>query len=620
MEKEYEYIVVGSGAGGGPVAANLARAGRKVLLLEAGGAPDNYLYQVPAFHATASEEPGMSWHFFVRHYADPAQQRQDTKAVERDGGPRVFYPRAGTLGGCTAHNAMIFAYPFNSDWDEIAELTGDRSWRAKAMRRYFVRLELCRYRTIQAFLQWLFRSNPSRHGFAGWLGSDEADPELLLGDDEMLKLVKRTALFNLLREGRWLQRILRFVTTLGDPNDWRSVKRRADGLRLTPLSTFRGARNGSRERVLEAQKEFPENLTVRLGALATRVLFEDEGKGSNRAVGVEYLEGAHLYRADPLHGNGDGGGTLRQARASREVILAGGAFNTPQLLQLSGIGPADLLAEHGIPVRVDLPGVGANLQDRYEISVVQRMKKPFSMLEGALVRPPRPGDPPDPHWDEWLDERTGIYTINGAVLSILKRSTPEQHDPDLFLFGLVSDFHGYYPGYSQGVREKVSRYFTWGILKGRTHYSGRVAIRSRDPREPPDVDFHYFPAGDPGTEADLDAMVHGVRFVRSLGASYRHLVAEEAVPGPGVETPEQLRAFIRNEAWGHHASCTCKIGRSGDPMAVVDSRFRVRGTEGLRVVDASVFPRIPGLFVVSAVYMIAEKASDDILADAEDRA
>src|SRR5688572_8932134 len=111
-------------------------------------------------------------------------------------------------------------------------------------------------------------------------------------------------------------------------------------------------------------------------------------------------------------------------------------------------------------------------------------------------------------------------------------------------------------------------------------------------------------------------MVHGVQFVRGLGASYRHLVAEEVVPGPDFATPEQVREFVRNEAWGHHASCTCKIGRDDDPMAVLDSRFRVRGTQGLRVVDASVFPRIPGLFVVSAVYMIAEKASDAILADA----
>jgi choline dehydrogenase len=215
-----------------------------------------------------------------------------------------------------------------------------------------------------------------------------------------------------------------------------------------------------------------------------------------------------------------------------------------------------------------------------------------------------------------VEEKKGIYTINGAVLSILKRSTRDAHDPDLFLFGLVSDFHGYYPGYSKDVRERASRYFTWGILKARTHNTGRVAIRSRDPRDPPHVDFAYFPAGSPGTEADLGALVHGLQFLRGVAASYRHLVEEEVVPGPGVATPEQLREFVRNEAWGHHASCTCKIGRDDDPMAVLDSRFRVRGTRGLRVVDASVFPRIPGLFIVSAVYMIAEKASDDILADA----
>ena len=111
-------------------------------------------------------------------------------------------------------------------------------------------------------------------------------------------------------------------------------------------------------------------------------------------------------------------------------------------------------------------------------------------------------------------------------------------------------------------------------------------------------------------------MVHGFQAARSLADSYRHLVSEELYPGPDVKTPEEIRRYIRDNAWGHHASCTCKIGADDDPMAVLDSNFRVRGTQGLRVVDASVFPRIPGLFIVSAVYMIAEKASDVILAAA----
>jgi len=130
--RAYEYIVVGSGAGGGTVAARLAEAGRSVLLLEAGGDPGDLAdprlpedYQVPAFHAFASENPAMRWDFFVRHYADEQRQLKDTKYRCAQGG--VLYPRAGTLGGCTAHNAMIFVYPHNQDWDDIAQLTGDSS-------------------------------------------------------------------------------------------------------------------------------------------------------------------------------------------------------------------------------------------------------------------------------------------------------------------------------------------------------------------------------------------------------------------------------------------------------------------------------------------------------------
>jgi choline dehydrogenase len=300
------------------------------------------------------------------------------------------------------------------------------------------------------------------------------------------------------------------------------------------------------------------------------------------------------------------------------VILAGGAFNTPQLLKLSGIGPRDELAKFGIEHRLDLPGVGENLQDRYEVGVVTEMTRDFSLLKGLTFAPPLEGHEPDSAFAEWLQGR-GLYATNGAVLGIVKKSRPERPLPDLFVFGLPATFKGYYPGYSKELEHRRNR-FTWAILKAHTNNTaGWVRLRSSDPRDVPDVNFRYFDEGNDAGGEDLESVVDGVVFARDLMTRAAGQIKTELWPGPQVKTRDQIRDFVRAEAWGHHASCTCKMGPPTDPMAVVDSKFRVHGTKGLRVVDASVFPRIPGFFIVTAVYMIAEKATDAILEDVEPR-
>ncbi len=609
-QPECEFLVVGSGAGGGPLAANLAKAGFKVLLLEAGddAEPDNYNCQVPCFHAFASEDEALKWDFFVRHYGSDERQRRDPKLTpERDG---VLYPRAGTLGGCTVHNAMITIYPHNSDWDHIAELTGDSSWHSGKMQKYFKRLERCEYQRLRKLLALLLGWNPSRHGFRGWLATNVADPDIVFPDDELKNLIWESAVAVLRELDLPLEDKLEDVLTALDPNDWRLIQRSAQGIRQTPLATHRGRRIGPREYLQQVQKAHPDRLVIRTGALATRVLF---GEG-NRAVGVEYREGRKLYRAAAGAGQ-NGPGETRQAYASREVVLAGGAFNSPQLLMLSGIGPQDHLARFGIPVRVDLPGVGQNLQDRYEVGVVNRLKSDIALLKGATFEAPARGGTPDPLFAQWL-KGSGVYTTNGAIMSVITRSAASRPEPDLFLFGLAGLFKGYFPGYSKLFREHRN-YFTWAILKAHTNNTaGQVTLRSNDPLDVPQIDFRYFDEGNDASGEDLESVVNGIELARVMTRKARRLIEAEELPGEGVRTRDDLRQFVKDNAWGHHASCTNKMGPRGDRMAVVDSSFRVYGTQGLRVVDASVFPRIPGFFIVTPVYMISEKASDVIAADA----
>lgn len=602
---EYDYVIVGSGAGGGPLAANLARKGYKVLLMEAGGDYEDDNYKVPLFHPLASEDPEMRWDFFVRHYKDDEKSRKDCKYSNQHGG--VLYPRAGTLGGCTAHNAMVLVYPHNSDWDYIAKVSGDSSWGSSNMRKYFERLENCQYVDRPKKLS----NNPSRHGFDGWLTTNVAGKDTILSvikDKQLRKLIFKSVAEALKQKVGWWQDILERRL---DPNDWRRVKVSAEGLCLMPLTTSKGQRAGTREYIKKVKQDCPGNLTVKLHAFVTRVILDE----NNTATGVEYLEGKRIYRADRSPSQNNDDGIKRHIKASREVILCGGAFNTPQLLMLSGIGPAKVLQEQGIEIRIDLPGVGENLQDRYEVGIVTEMKKDFSILEGATFKGPEPGETPDPLYEEWTKGK-GIYSTNGPVVSFIKKSLPEHPEPDLFIFGMPGYFKGYYPDYSIDAT-KEQNYFTWAILKAHTNNTaGTVKLKSNNPLDVPDINFRYFDEGNDISGEDLQSVVEGMKFVRQLNSRADRYIKKEAVPGKQVKTQSDLEDFVKYNSWGHHASCTCKMGSKSDSMAVVDSRLRVFGAHNLRVVDASIFPKIPGFFIVSAIYMVSEKTSDLIHEDA----
>ena len=630
-DTEFDYIVIGSGAGGGPVAANLALAGYRVLLLEAGGETENAHYSVPAFHPLSTEDPGLQWNYFVRHYANAGRQSKDTKR-NKDG--IIWYPRAGTLGGCTAHNAMITVYGHESDWDRIAQLTGDTSWSGEKMRKYFQRVERCQY----ASRTWDLLTG-GEHGFDGWLPTerpkDKTLKEFIARDPQLQRILAAVALTTLedlpgSPTEAFIKRAIPKLVSAAlkeDINHMDSVKHRPEGLYLTPVATNGGKRASVRDRIRTVQQICPNQLIVKTNVLVTKVLLEKEASNSERfkAVGVECREGAHLYRADPKAI--DASPSPKTFRAKREVIISGGAFNTPQLLMLSGIGPKEELQRHGIAVNIDLAGVGKNLQDRYEVGIVYKLKQNLSTLANAKFEADEQRDPVYKEWkestpDERRDGKGFLYSSNGVIIAILKRSSIAKNaneSPDLFIFGLPSDFRGYEQGYTKSIT--IKDHFTWLVLKAHTRNSGgEVTLRSNDPRDTPQINFNYFEEGNDANKGqeDLDAMVEAVAFIRKIMSRLDAGEAEEIWPGPQV-TDAALCEWIMNEAWGHHASCSCKLGATNDDTAVLDNNFKVRRTTNLRVVDASIFPYIPGFFIVTPTYMIAEKASEVILTDAKQR-
>lgn len=387
-----------------------------------------------------------------------------------------------------------------------------------------------------------------------------------------------------------------------------------------PVASGGAKRNGPRDFLVAVEGAKNEDgskkyqLDIRTNCHATKVVFDNSSPP--RATGVEFLDGQYLYRASPRSGTA-GKGVPGRVGASREVIVSGGVYNSPQLLKLSGVGPADELRQFGIDVVKDLPGVGTNLQDHYETAVQGHVPNNYSALDGCNFGFHGEKDPCLERWENPVLGHRGIYSSAGFASTMFYKSSVSTDDSyDAFIFGGPINFRGYYPNYSKNLTERHD-WFTWAILKAHPrNNAGSVTLRSADPLDVPEIVFNYFDTGSGDYDSDLEAITEAIHVARD--AFDRQLLdVEEVLPGKDVTSAEDIHDYIKNTSWGHHASCTCPIGPDNDPYAVLDSKFRVRGVAGLRVVDASVYPRIPGTFTAVSTFMAGEKAAEDIINDAK---
>jgi choline dehydrogenase len=467
-------------------------------------------------------------------------------------GRRIYWPRGKTLGGSSAINGLIYIRGQREDYDHWAAL-GNPGWGYQDVLPYFIKSEGNQ------------RGNDAFHG---------GDGPLKVSD-----IAARHELIEAFIEGAAQIGPL----SVGRTEDFNGAAQ--EGAGYYQLTTFRGWRCSTAKAYLAPAKHRP-NLRIETEAFAAGLVFE-----GRRAVGVRFRQG----------------GEMKTARCKAEVLLAAGSIQSPQLLQLSGIGPRALLERRGVAMVHDLPGVGENLQDHLQIRLGYECTKPITTNDelNSWTGQAKLGL-------EWLLHRTGALAVGinqgGCFMRALKDDAgrPAAATPDIqfHVATLSADMAG----------GKVHPYsgFTFSVCQLRPESRGHIRIRSLDPFEPPEMQPNYL-----STELDRATTVAGVRAARAIAEApaMRPYVKREVKPGPGAASDEELLAFCRDSgATIFHPTGTCRMG--SDPLAVVDARLRVHGIAGLRVIDCSAMPTLVSGNTNAPAVMMAEKAVDMIREDA----
>lgn len=456
---------------------------------------------------------------------------------------RLFWPRGKAIGGCSSMNAMIYIRGHRHDYDEWENL-GNPGWNYEQLLPYFKKAENQE------------RGESEYHGIGGPLNVAN------------LRLINPTS-----------ETFVQAAQEIGWPYipDFNCPE--PEGIGFYQVTQKNGQRHSAASAYLKPILSRP-NLTVLTEATVTRLLFSE-----SRVVGVESVKK---------------GQTPHQVNRGQEVILSGGAINSPQLLLLSGIGPADHLKKLGIAVKLDLPGVGQNLQDHLVAGVFYECVQPVT-LKGAdsLV-----------NFLNYLLFKQGSLTSNVAEAGGFVKSKAELPSPDLQLHFAPIFF------YNHGFSKWENHALTLGVTQLRPQSRGYIQLRSANPLDPPIIQPNYF-----SHEADIQCTLRGIQladkiFQASAFAPWRGdmiVPREIPLPQPGsAEENQQIAAYIReNTQTLYHPVGTCKMGN--DPMAVVNSRLQVRGVAGLRVVDASIMPTIISGNTNAPTIAIAEKAAEIIL-------